>query len=57
MSSLFTSLVTYPDLTSALYYKQVLHSHMSVKLHFCVIILKFTAKCLFLRIFDREGAH
>jgi hypothetical protein len=32
--------------TCGLCYKPIVHGHMSVKLHFCVINLNFTSKCL-----------
>jgi hypothetical protein len=32
-----------------LYYKRIVHGHMPLKLYFCVINIKFTAKCPYLR--------
>ncbi len=37
------------NLSSGLCYKQVLHSHLSIKLHFCVINIYFMVKCPYLR--------
>ncbi len=40
---------SWDQVPSALYYKQVLHCHMFVKLHFCDINIQFLVKCPCLR--------